>query len=63
VVSDYRGRPSYLWARRLAAANPVLHPALLEMLADAHARPEDWPLGRPFPGPVPLVRRDEEEPL
>lgn len=53
-VSDYRGEDDFLWGGRIAAAGEALHPQLLEMLRAAHEDPENWPLGEPLEGPVPL---------
>ncbi len=61
VVSDYTGGDGFLWGRRIVAAGPAVHPQLLEMLRDAHAHPEEWPLGAPLSGPVPLVPGEGEE--
>jgi myo-inositol-1(or 4)-monophosphatase len=63
VVTDYEGGQDWLWGRRILAATPGIHRALRELIAAAHARPEDWPLGRAFEGPVPLGRGEEEDPL
>jgi myo-inositol-1(or 4)-monophosphatase len=63
VLSDYRGEQGYLWGRRLVAAGAGLHPQLLAMLREAHRRPEQWPLGEPFPGEAPLQPLEGEEGL
>lgn len=53
-VTDFQQDENCLLARRLCAAGPALHGALLELVAEAHRNPEHWDLGRPFTGPVPL---------
>ena len=63
IVSDYEGGDDYLWGRRIVAAGPQLHPQLLEMLREAHAHPEEWPLGSPLTAPVALTAGEGEEGL
>lgn len=62
-LSDYEGGGDFLWGRRIVAAGAPLHPQLLEMLREAHAHPEEWPMGKPFDGPAPLRPLDGEEGL
>ncbi len=62
-LSDYRGGSEYLWGRRIVAAGKALHPQLLQMVQDAHAHPEDWPLGLPFTEAAPLEPLEGEEGL
>ena len=63
VVTDYTGGDDFLWGRRIVAAGAAVHPQLLEMLREAHARPEEWPLGSPLSAPVPLTPAEGEEGL
>lgn len=62
-ITDYTGGDEFLWGRRIVAAGRPLHPQLLRMVQDAHAAPEDWPLGRPFTEAAPLGPLEGEEGL
>jgi myo-inositol-1(or 4)-monophosphatase len=53
VVTDLEGSDDVLWSRRLAAAAPGLHAALLAMIERAHAAPDLDVLAPALDAPVP----------
>jgi len=58
TLSNFAGEPDFLHTRRICAASPAIHSAMLELLADAHRAPEFSPLGEVFAAAQPLEEPD-----